>query len=90
MKEYPFYEVKNIRHAKNDDKNVAVLTDRDLFIYEFVPREDFQRICEVGDECVIGYLKHGCDIERVYTIFEIFADPGEYITPGFYPPRDDN
>ena len=90
MKEYPFYEVKSIRHAKNDDKTVAVLTDRDLLIYEFVPRDDFQRICTVGDETVIGYLKRGSDVERVYTIFEIFGDPGEYITPGFYPPRDDN
>lgn len=90
MKEYPFYEVKSIRHAKNKDNTVAVLTDEDLLIYEFVSRDDFQRICAAGDEYVIGYLKRGCDIERVYTIFEIFCDPGEYITPGFYPPRDDS
>ena len=90
MKEYPFYEVKSIRRAKNDDKTLAVLTDEDLLIYEFVPRDDFQRICARGDEYVIGYLKRGSDVERVYTIFEIFADPGQYITPGFYPPRDDS
>lgn len=90
MKKLPFYEVKSIRHAKNDDKAVAVLTDEDLLIYEFVPRDDFQRICAGGDEYVIGYLKRGSDLEQVYTIFEIFCDPGEYITPGFYPPRDDS
>ena len=90
MKEYPFYEVKSIRHAKNDDNTVAVLTDRELLIYEFVNRDDFQRICAVGDECVIGYLKRGIDLECLYTIFEIFGDPGQYITPGFYPPRNDN
>ena len=90
MKEYPFYEVKSIRHAKNDDKTVVVLTDRDLLVYEFVPRDDFQRIHIVGDEYVIGYLKRGGDVESVYTIFEIFGDPGECITPGFYPPRNDS
>lgn len=90
MKEYPFYEVSSIRPAKNNDKTFAVLTCGDLLIYEFVPRDDFQRIRAAGDEYVIGYLKRGCDVERVYTIFEIFGDPGEYITPGFYPPRDDS
>ena len=91
MKKLPFYEVKTILAAKNDDdKKAVILADGRLMIYEFVPRDDFQRIRMVGDVCVIGYVMHGCDVESVYTIFEIFGDPGEYITPGFYPPRDDS
>ena len=90
MKKYPFYEVKGIQHLDNDDKKIVYLADGNVLLYELVPRDDFQRICRAGDECVIGYLKRGSDVERVYTIFEIVGDPGQYITPGFYPPRDDS
>ena len=90
MKNLPFFEVKTFRRAENDDKNVVILTDGRLMLYDFVSRADFHEIRRVTDEEIIGYLTSGGDVERVYTIFEIFGDPGEYITPGFYPPRDDS
>ena len=90
MKKYPFYEVKSIQHLDNDDKKIVYLTDGRVMLYEFVSYSAFQGIRMVADEDVIGYLTRGGDRERVYTIFEIFGDPGQYITPGFYPPRDDN
>lgn len=90
MKKLPFYEVKTIHHAENVDKDIVIRADGRLMIYEFVSRDAFQGIRRRGDDGVIGYLTNGGDIERVYTIFEMFCDPEQYITPGFYPPRDDN
>lgn len=90
MKKLPFYEVKTIQHPENAVNKVIIQTDGRLMIYEFVSRGAFQRIRRNDDYEVIGYLTNGGDIERVYTIFEMFCDPEQYITPGFYPPRDDN
>lgn len=91
MKKLPFYEVKTILDAENDcDKKVVILSDGRLMIYEFMPRGNFREVRNCRDDEIIGYLTRGGDVERVYTIFEIFGDPGQYITPGFYPPRDDN
>lgn len=90
MKKLPFYEVKAIRRAENTDKDIVTLTDGSLMIYEFVSRAAFQRIRRMDDYDVIGYLTHGDDTERVYTIFEMSWDLEQNITPGFYPPRDDN
>ena len=90
MKKLPFYEVKSIRRAENTDKDIVTLADGSLMIYEFVSRAAFQRIRRNDDYEVIGYLTNGGDTERVYTIFEMFCDSVQYITPGFYPPRDDN
>ena len=91
MKKLPFYEVATIRDAENDrDKKVAILADGRLMIYEFVSRENFQGIRKHCDDYIIGHLTHGGDVERVYTIFEMFFNLGQYITPGFYPPRDDS
>lgn len=90
MKKLPFYEVKTIQHAENADKDVVILADGSLMIYEFVSRGAFQRIRRADEYDVIGYLTNGGDIERVYTVFEMSWDLEQYITPGFYPPRDDN
>ena len=90
MKKLPFYEVKEILHPENEDKEAVFLTDGRLMIYEFVSRKNFQEIRKHCDDYIIGYLTHGGDVERVYTIFEIFFDLGQYITPGFYLPRDDS
>lgn len=90
MKKLPFYEVKAIRRAENDENMVIVQTDGSLMLFEFVSRGDFQRIRRAGDYAVVGYLTRGDDIERVYTIVEILCEPGLHITPSFYPPRDDS
>ena len=91
MKKLPFYEVKTIRGAENDDcKRVIILADGRWMIYEFVPRNTYRAIRERGDEEIIGYLTRGDDSERVYTIYEIICLPGQYITPGFHPPRNDS
>lgn len=90
MKKLPFYEVKAIRRAENDGNMVIVQTDGRLMLFEFVSRDDFQRIRRAGDYTVVGYLTRGNDAERVYTIVEILLEPGMHITPGFYPPKDDN
>lgn len=91
MKKLPFYEVKTILAAKNDDdKKAVILADGRLMIYEFMPRGTFREVRNREDDYIIGYLTRGDDVERVYTIFEVFCDLNQYITPGFYPPRDDN
>lgn len=90
MKKLPFYEVKEILHAENENKEAVFLADGRLMLYEFVSRGNFQGIRKHCDDFIIGYLTRGGDVGRVYTIFEIFFDHGEYITPGFYPPRDDS
>ena len=91
MKKLPFYEVKTIRDAENDpDKKAVILADGRLMIYEFMPRRTFREVRNCRDDEIIGYLTRGGDVERVYTIFEVFCDLGRYITPGFYPPRDDS
>ena len=90
MKKLPFYEVKAIRRAENDGDMVIVLIDRSLMLFEFVSRDAFQGIRRAGGYAVVGYLTRDGDIERVYTMVEIFCEPGLHITPGFYPPRDDN
>ena len=89
MKKLPFYEVKAIRRAENDENMVIAQIDGGLMLFEFVSRDAFQVIRRIG-YAVVGYLTRGGDAERVYTMVEIFGDPGQYITPGFYPPRDDN
>lgn len=86
MKKLPFYEVETIRHAENDENKVIVLTDGLLMLFEFVSRGDFQRIRRAGEYTVVGYLTHGDDDERVYTVVEILLEPGLHITPGFYTP----
>ena len=90
MKKLPFYEVKAIRRAENVDKAIVIRVDGRMMIYEFVSRNSFQRIRRAGDYDVIGYLTNGGDIERVYTVFERSWDLEQYITPGFYPPKDDS
>ena len=90
MKKYPFYEVKSILHAENTDEDVVILKDGRVMIYDFVSRRDFQRIFKARDDEIIGYLTRDGDMERVYTIFEIFGDFRQCITPGFYSPRDDS
>lgn len=90
MKKLPFYEVKAIRRAENDENMVIAQIDGGLMLFEFVSRDAFQVIRRIGGYAVVGYLTRGGDAERVYTMVEIFGDPGQYITPGFYPPRDDN
>lgn len=90
MKKLPFYEVKAIRRAENDENMVIAQIDGGLMLFEFVSRDAFQVIRRIGGYAVVGYLTRGGDAERVYTMVEIFGDPGQYITPGFYPPRDDS
>ena len=90
MKKVYFMEVQAIIHAENSDQNVVILEDGRVMIYEFVSRRDFQKIRRAGDDEIIGYLTRCGDIERMYTVFEIFGDSRQGITPGFYPPRDDN
>ena len=90
MKKFPFFETTIILRPENSDLNVAILEDGRVMIYEFVSRRDFQKIRRAGDDEIIGYLTRCGDIERMYTVFEIFGDSRQGITPGFYPPRDDN
>lgn len=90
MKKLPFYEVKAIRRAENDENMVIAQIDGGLMLFEFVSRDAFQVIRRIGDYAVVGYLTRGGDAERVYTMVEIFCESGLHITPGFYPPRDDN
>lgn len=90
MKKLPFYEVKAIRRAENDENMVIVQIDGGLMLFEFVSRGAFQEIRRIGGYTVVGYLTRGGDAERVYTMVEMFCEPGLHITPGFYPPRDDN
>lgn len=90
MKKLPFYEVETIRRPENDRNMVIVQIDGSLMLFEFVPRDAFQEIRRIGDYTVVGYLTRGGDIECVDTIVEILCEPGLHVTPGFYPPKDDN